>query len=426
MFATLLRLQVVAIALCFCGCITFEQGDKEVTYVPQNLPAQFLAPSRSSQIPIDYRHLGSPIPTEHTVGAGDVLGIYIADILGNREELPKVEYPNFRIRNAPIEPLVGQPIKVESNGTIHLPSIKPIQVGGFSIPQVRQAIVDRYADGDLIQPGKENVTVSLITPRFFRINVFRQDTRYNVPGLQRPDQFEISRRWSGTTLFLEPKEASVLTALLRTGGLPGIDARNEIWVMKGVPKEEIDPYLQPTVEKLPGNFPMMIGKDDTKLIKIPLQISETDELPFEPDDVQLGDGDIVFLPRRDGDVFITGGLMPPGRFPLARDRDIGIIEAIAIATGNNMGPVGAGDNPIQFRSGPGNIIPPTQVTIVRRISDCEQVSIEVDLAKAFKDPSERIIIAPGDVILLRYRFKELAGNVMLNFFDFNVSYTKGF
>ena len=395
---------------------------------PLDLPIEFQADSRSSLVPLDHRLLGDMIPEEHIVGAGDVLGVYVADVIGKRDDLPAVSYPHFRNRNAPVEPFVGQPVKVETDGAIQLPYISPIKVEGMTLPQVRAAIRQAYSiETDFLKEGRDNTLVTLITPRFCRIHVFRQDTRYNVPGLQRPEEFEISRRWAGTILYLEPKEATVITALLQTGGLPGIDARNEIWVMKRVSDEEAANARLPIDEsKIVGELPIMLPKANTKLIRIPLHLAPGQPLPFDTDDVILGDGDVVFLPQRDGDVFLTGGLLGGGRFPLARDRDIDILEAIAICTGNPLGPAGDMNNVVRFRSGPGNVIPPTDVVVIRRRSETEQIKIRVDLRKAMDDPSERLIIAPGDLILLYYRPKELAGNVLLNLFDYNLALTKSF
>ena len=393
---------------------------------PDELPVEFLAERRTDKVPIDFRLLGAPVPKEHTVGKGDVLGIYIADVVGNRDELPSVDYPGFRLRNAPVEPFVGQPIKVDSDGTMTLPYIKPIYVDGLTIPQVRNRIRTQYVETTkLIQPGRDNIQVSLITPRFVRINVLRQDTRYNVPGLQSASQFETSKRWTGTTLYLEPKEASVLTAINRTGGLPGIDAMNEIWVMKRVGPEEIPDLQDPLVSKLTGEFPMMLPKENSKLVRIPLSQQLGQALPFEPNDVILGDDDVVFLPRRDGDVFIAGGLLPGGRYPLARDRDTDIFEAIAIASGSSHGIV-AGSRTPNFQNGPGGIIAPTEVIIIRHLNEHKQIKILVDLKKAADDPAQRVKIMRGDVVIMRYKPQEMFGNVALNIFNFNVVSDRGF
>lgn len=385
------------------------------------VPDQYLVERRTLQVPIDFRTLGRPADPEHIVDAGDTLGVYIADILGDPDTLPAVSYPNFRQRNGPIEPYVGHPIEVEADGEIDLPFIMPLDVRGMTVPEVRQAIIDEYVlNRELIAPDAENIQVSLIAPRARRIHVVRQDTRYNVPGLQRTDQFEISRRWAGSTLYLEADDCTVLSALLKTGGLPGIDARNEIWVMKGVKPEEMGQHFTPTDSTLAGELPMMLPGSDSKIIRIPLEMVPGQPPQFDPDDVILDDGDVVFLPRRDGDVFLTGGLLGGGRYPLNRDRDLDVLEAIAAATGNSHGPVGAPRTSTQFRSGPGNVIPPTNLVIVRRVSDLEQIKIAVDLRKAVNDPRERILVRPGDLLILRYRLSEIVANTFLNLTDFNL------
>ena len=439
---TLTRAALLILLCCACGCSSLKTN----AYLPCNIPIDMQPAPRSKLVPIDHRVLGAPIPTEHKIAVGDVLGIYIADVIGEREELPQVAYPSFRTKNAPIEPFVGLPIKVELDGSIKLPYVPPLPVVGKTIPEVRDAIIEVYVDDtNLVQPGRENVLVSLITPAFYRIYVVRQDTRYNVPGLQRPDEFEISRRWSGTTLYLEPKEASVLTALMRSGGLPGIDAMNEIWVMKGM-GEEVEKTIQfgkaisdpldtesthadrpfnpvPVVKKLVGNYPMMLPKDDSKLVRIPLHHDMDSALPFDPQDVVLGDGDVVFLPRRDGDHFMTGGFLPSGRFPLPRDRDLEILEAISICTGSSFGP-NAGSTSPNYEGGGGGLVPPTDVFIVRRSDENKQIKIYVDLKKCLDDPCERVKIAPGDLIILRYKRKEMLANLALNLFNYNLGFTK--
>ena len=416
-----LTVNIIAILVCaLTGCSSI----LDCSIRPHELQFDAIPESRSTQVQIDHRLLGTPIDAEHTVTKGDVLGIYIADVLGDREELPHVAYPSFRTKNSPIEPFVGQPIKVESNGTIKLPYVSPIFVEGMSLPQVRDQISAQYVNKEgLVKEGRSNVFVSLITPRFHRIYVVRQDTRYNMPGLISTSEQEISRRWSGTTLYLEPKESSVLTALMRTGGLPGIDAKNELWVMKGVPKKDIHTVCIPHLKKLDGESPMMIPKETSKMIRIPLMQQLGEEFPFTQEDVVLGDGDVVFLPRRDGDHFMTGGMLPSGRYPLPRDRDLDILEAIAISTGPQFGP-GDGVRPPYYAGGGKGILPPTDVVIIRRLATDRQIKIHVDLKKCLDDPSERVRIARGDLILLKFKKKEMVGNIAMNLFNLNFTLSR--
>jgi protein involved in polysaccharide export with SLBB domain len=92
---------------------------------------------------LDFRLLATPPTPVHTVDTGDTLGIYIADILGERESLPSVDYPNFRLKNAPITPFVGQPISVEPDGTIHLPMVGAVLVRGLNLAQVRDLLIHK-------------------------------------------------------------------------------------------------------------------------------------------------------------------------------------------------------------------------------------------------------------------------------------------
>jgi protein involved in polysaccharide export with SLBB domain len=151
------------LAMVLCGSAGCNSLTKNALR-PCEIPIEAIPESRSRRVPLDHRHLGAPIEHEHRVMAGDVLGVYIADIVGKRDELPQVSYPSFRTKNAPIEPFVGLPFKVESDGTLHLPYVDAIHVEGLTIPDVREAIIHTYvADKKLIKPGRDNVAVSLIT-----------------------------------------------------------------------------------------------------------------------------------------------------------------------------------------------------------------------------------------------------------------------
>ena len=48
-----------------------------------------------------------------------------------------------------------------------------------------------------------------------------------------------------------------------------------------------------------------------------------------------------------------------------------------------------------------------------------QIAIKVDLNKALADKSQRILIKPGDVVMLRYTVCEEIGNLLLNMLQFN-------
>jgi hypothetical protein len=154
---------------------------------------------------------------------------------------------------------------------------------------------------------------------------------------------------------------------------------------------------------------------------IPLRFDCGAPLPFSREDIVLNDGDVVFVEKRIEAHFYTGGLLNAGKIPLPRDEDIDIMEAIALSNtgvGGLSGQIAVGQQG-QFSNGPGNICPPTRARVIRKISDCQQVVIDVDLRRAIEHADERLLIQPDDFILLHYRPHELATNVALNFVNFS-------
>ena len=46
--------------------------------------------------------------------------------------------------------------------------------------------------------------------------------------------------------------------------------------------------------------------------------------------------------------------------------------------------------------------------------------MRIDLNKALQDPSQRILIKPNDVVIVRYTLTEEIGNALLNMLQFNL------
>src|SRR4029077_4003159 len=68
--------------------------------------------------------------------------------------------------------------------------------------------------------------------------------------------------------------------------------------------------------------------------RMPLRLRKGQSPPFRPEDVILQNGDVVYIPSRDAEVFYTGGLLFTGQYALPRDYDLGVVEAIAVTRGS--------------------------------------------------------------------------------------------
>ncbi|HTU25244.1 MAG TPA: polysaccharide biosynthesis/export family protein, partial [Pirellulales bacterium] len=344
------------------------------------------------------------------------------DILGRNDEPP----PVFALVHAPGSsdaPLaVGNPVTVSDDGTIILPRIAPMRVAGMTIPQIDAAIRRAYTiDARILQPGQEVVTVTLIRKRLHRIIVIREDSSAVPPILKPRDGTLIAKRGTTTAIELPSSENDVLHALSQTGGLPGEDARNEIWVLRGAATAGT-----PIIEQLQAGIDpaTLAGQGAGAIVRIPLSVIPGVALPFGPQDIVLSDGDVLYVQSRTGECFYTGGLLPGGQFLLPRDYDLDIINAISLAGGSPHGPAGF---PLiaQLRSGsgPGNIVSPTRCLVIRKTPTGGQIKIYIDLRKALNDPRETVLVQPGDTIYLFWKPWEIAANIGLNVI--NVTYFFG-
>jgi hypothetical protein len=146
---------------------------------------------------------------------------------------------------------------------------------------------------------------------------------------------------------------------------------------------------------------------------------------FRPEDIILEDGDIVYIESREAEVFYTGGLLPGGEFKIPRDYDLDVVAAMALTGGGISSPQQRGGGGGGM-GGMGQLfggVPPGMLYVLRKTPCNGQITIEIDLAKANVDPRERILVQPGDILILRFKPSEEILNFGLGtFFTFGIQY----
>jgi protein involved in polysaccharide export with SLBB domain len=410
-------------SLALSGCTAVLQP---ISGVPAHrLPAQFHASRKNDLVPIELYRLRQQPPADYLLDSGDILGIYIEEVLGTAETPPP-------ILGAPegsnLPPALGYPIPARQDGTITLPLVPPINVRGLTLRQVEELIRRAYTvDRRILLPGKDRIMVTLMRERTYRIIVVREDG--GIGG----GQTEKSSR--GQIINLPAYNNDVLHALAETGGLPGLDVKNEVKILKGklVDARKRDAFIREFYRHYShhANSCLCVPPlpDDPSIIRIPLRIPPGAVPNFRPEDVILENGDIVYVESRDREVFYTGGLLGGGEHPLPRDYDLDVLRAMALVgpgfpSGGQSGGGGGIGGGGGLGGGIGGLsgVTPSQLFIYRTTPCGDQIIIAVDLNRAARDPRSRPLIQPNDMLVLRYKPREELLNFGLGtFFTFGIA-----
>jgi hypothetical protein len=395
------------------GCMNTIQNAVPV----RRLPPHLQTPKRSEMQEVDLAALRRTPVAHKLIASGDTLGIHVQDVLGPEDQQPQVYFATNR--NDPGAPAVGTPIMVDAEGFITLPMIPPVRAADKTLDELKEQIRAAYQKAQILQPDRDRVVVTMMKPKTHHVLVVREDTGGDTPSLIAQKTILVSRRGSAQILEMPNYENDLLHALSQTSGLPGQDGENEVLILRGSKDESWDAVLDRLNE---GADPLTLKRT---VVRVPLRIPPGMPVPFNERDITLADGDVVYVPSRERDFFYASGLLPTGPFPLPRDYDLDIIGAINMASGAVASPAGYNAVAFSFRNGPGNIVPPSRVIVIRTMPNGKQFKIYCNLRRALDDPRERLRIQRGDVVLLQYTPFELATLIGINFISFSFPIPNG-
>jgi hypothetical protein len=374
----------------------------------QLLPDELLAPSKENLRPIPIGWLrAEPLPI--TLDTGDVLGIYIENVLPKTTQALPVNFPD----STTLPPSTGVPIPVNENGSVSLPLIDAVKVRGLTVEEAQERILNAYTkERRILNPTDAQQRLVLVTiarPRQTRVHVVRDDSPYLRTNIEDPS-FRLygaaplgptRGQGTGSDVELPANEANLLSVLTRTGGMPGPTGTNEVLIYRGFkhigePAKRGAWSAERPSQDAARDFP------EPRTIRIPLRIPVDAEKPFTEDDIRMRNNDVVYIPAITTDVYYTGGLLPAREIPLPRDYDLRAVEAVlrvggSIANGGRFANNFTGDISSAGLGNPN----PSLLTVIRHTPGGGQVNIRVDLNLALRDPRENILIREEDVLLLQ-------------------------
>ncbi|MBL8849782.1 MAG: polysaccharide biosynthesis/export family protein [Planctomycetaceae bacterium] len=395
------------------GCTSLNFTGCEIPAIPAGrVPREVLGRARDDMQQITISRLRQNPPPVYQLGSGDVLGIYIEFVLGEEGESPPVHFPE----QGDQPPALGYPVPVREDGTLSLPLIPPVPVAGLTVEQATERIRTTYLNAQVLQAGRDKVIVTLMRRREYRILVVREEEG-GTDG--------VTKHGTGTIVDLPAYENDLLHALNETGGLPGLDAKNEVLIMRGGFNDGAQRDLMVAhimSSRQPCECPPVVP-DDPNTVRIPIRFHPEDVPLFEEKDIILKTGDVVYIPSRETERFYTGGVMAGGEHMLPRDYDLDVLGAIAVAGG----PVGSGGTGIGQAGGRGGMgggrgsaigKNPSRLLVIRKLECGGTLAIRVDTNRALTDSSQRILVQPEDTLILQYTITEELYNAALNLIQF--------
>ena len=69
--------------------------------------------------------------------------------------------------------------------------------------------------------------------------------------------------------------------------------------------------------------------------------------------------------------------------------------------------------------GAGQAFPPSEAIIIRDLPCGGSIAMRIDLNRALENKSERVLIKPNDVVMLRYTLAEQLGNTAMRLLQIN-------
>lgn len=411
---SLLLLAVCVVAPGMVGCANIQA-------IPvHRLPPEFRGRPREAMQQISISRLRQDPPVDYKLGPNDVLGIYIENVLGGEGEAPPVHFPE----DGDQAPALGFPVPVREDGTLALPYIEPVIVEGMTLAEATDEVKRAYVRSQILKASATNIMVTLMRRREYRVTVIREEGG---------GKEGVTKRGTGETIDLPAYENDVLHALNETGGLPGLDAKNEIFILRGdfadgVERDRVMAMINACRE--PCSCPPELPEHPS-IVRIPLRYYP-DQLPqFTEEDIILGTGDIVYIPTREREIYYTGGTLQGADHEIPRDYDLDVVGAVSLAGGTVGSPgsgvmaLGNGGGGSGGYSSRGNAKPPSELIVLRNLECGGQIPIRVDLNRALTDPSQRLLVQPGDTLILRYTIGEEIFNLAVGLVQFNFLYGLG-
>ena len=358
---------------------------------------------------IDASKFQAPKQSVYTLDEGDTLGVFVEGVVGEFNSMPPVHQP---APGSDLGPAIGFPTLVLHDGSIRLPLEEPIAVRGLTVAQVESLLKKIYREGDSpILTDRSRVIVSLIRKRTVNVVVVRSDQSQaqSDPRFARQGSRPVSARSDGSgrvyNMNLPVGDNDLLNAMMQSGGFPGVNAADQLQVLRNVPASNLQTSSFPRANSFPRTGNRQASRGLAQGFPIRTTASNAAS-PFPRSQTRLRNGDIVSISGKPTEVFYTGGQLGGGEFVIPRDRPLSVMDAIAQAGGI---PRAQGTTGIPLQQ-------PRVLTLLRR-NGGRQVSMQFDVGSGFSQQASQTRVRSGDYLILDFSPAQRVQNVGVGAFN---------
>jgi RNA polymerase sigma factor (sigma-70 family) len=273
------------------------QDDASRDHAPVQKPSEQAGDASNRLKTVSFLSLQRAPMDVYRLAPGDTLGLVIDGILGDSKQLVPVRQGE----NPDTPPAMGYPMVVREDGTLPLPRVPPLKVTGMSVAELEAALRRAYTiDRQVVSPEVFSAIVTLMRKRTVRVVVIRQDVGgessitkdkpENTPGAAG------TKRGIGQVLELPYGDNDLLTVLVKSGGIPGANAADDVVIERTRPAPHAADNAGAPVSVKNGAGGATTKEYVKQTLHIPLRLRADARVPFTEDDITFQNGDIVFVP----------------------------------------------------------------------------------------------------------------------------------
>lgn len=334
-------------------------------YRAANLPPEFGAPAPLDLSRINLSGMANQSVSVEVIQPGDVLDVSMV-----------TDYAKLTSSTTPV--------RVGDDGTVIIPLLGKVIVGGISVEQAEQTInAESIARGMFRNPC---ITVTMKQCRMRNVTV--------VGAVNKPGTHELPRGSS-----------SLMAALVAAEGLTK-DASTEVEI-RHTDSRQIAADMQaspqvadnPETAALLASYQQSSAADATPTVtRVDLTAASTGVMKVP----ELHDGDVVNVVKRTlRPLYVIGLVHKPGEFPYPPNQEIRVLDALALA--------GGVANPLA-----------EEVILIRQVPGSpEPVRIAVSIQGA-KNGQDNVTLAPGDTISVEQTAATAVVDALKTFFHVSV------